>query len=353
MPELKITPEIIANTSQEKRREVIDDLLIEIREIVKDVTVGGVRGGVLDGNVDSFMSCLEQELIRVSNKGEQDEKILSVLPTHVEDIKRISKEALKVHVVGFFRSNKKELFGTIFDTNESQHSLDEYKKISLARRLYIQGFIASLLEHAHIVSEDNSFDKTVLNLSKYYSPEFSEEYFFGDYILNKINEGEYAENFWTREEVEKLFTHHFRRYFVSGFIKSLDSTLKKVAKNYKLLNTDYIYELLGSDFSKEEIEKLWTPQIKMDSAVGNINSVDESVKQIGMNYKILTTDYIYEILGEDFSKKDIEKLWTPQIKMYFAINNIKSLKKGILDWKNGKTTISIGSYEKFLKNKVN
>lgn len=248
----------------------------------------GRKSPELQTAIDNFMTYLDLEMDRISDKekaASREEELLTVLPNFKSKLAEISKDALRVHLTGFFRAHKEKFESGIFDIREDN------AEILNSRRAYIQEFVTQLLEHASIVHAEKvlkdseiPLDEMVQRLAQYYSPQWAYDYFFGNMIAIAYF-GKKEEWFSSLspdernnllQEAQDIFTLTIRKRFAVSNINPLEA-VRRVKKNLEEILTDEnMAKELG--WSVEDVQKVFVPSIRKHFAVGNINDPLEACK---------------------------------------------------------------------------
>jgi len=197
--------EVIAEPSlrdADDYRIYLKEAIADIQKVVAETHVSGSKGDRLDEKLEAFAEAVREELERLATPGASHaHDILSVIPAHKESLKEDVLEALRVHLIGFFRANENELSGSIFETPLTE----EQKR---ARSHYVQEFIANFGAHVFAVeklgwhmnvadwpsflqrsaedppaAEATEFTRSAIRrLATRKMAEFSRDFFYGPYV---------------------------------------------------------------------------------------------------------------------------------------------------------------------------
>ena len=283
----KKSQELIANPEVQKDPDYRDYLrasIADIQKIVAETRVAGRTGETLDAKLHAFGVAVEDEIEKLAIPYATDEDdILGIVPEYQEFIKEHIVEALRVHLIGFFRANETVLSGTIFEdpiTNEEQKG---------ARSHYIQEFIANFVAHFYIITEGHDSllgveEKALSRLSTRKLADFSASFFYGPYIHDTLQQ---KNIFLSTEEEETLFTDADKRKLLAHNLATLEETIERIGRNWiQLANPDYLSEHAGA--LPVPALDVFSIGIRRNLALNfSDNKLDEGIERVGTNYRLL------------------------------------------------------------------
>ncbi len=258
-------------------RLAIDD----IQKVVQETKVSAKLGDELTDKLQKFSEAVKSEMRRLaSTDGTTTSDILGIHPAHKEKLTKNVDEALRVHLIGFFRANQKDLSGTIFEepiTNEAQNR---------ARSHYIQEFISNYLAHLHIIDNDESRleNLALVRLATRKMPEFTESFFYGTYIHDCL---EKAGVHMSEEDERLLFKDWEKRRLIWNSLGSIEENIANSGKRWIALESpDYIARFAGK--LPKPVMEIFVPSVRRYMAqVGTFDSIPQLIKRGANNYRLL------------------------------------------------------------------
>jgi hypothetical protein len=292
----------------------------EVRQIV--CAVQGIAhqervGGRFSQGLVLFLNEFHKEVTEVLHA---ENNVFSFIDnTKLECIDMI-QEAIRVHLIGFYRSYKGEIEGSLFDIN-----IEGSKE---KRGAYILELTSIVFEHIiYIQKNTKSAMRAAQNLGKYYDSDFTKEYLRGSLIEEALKkEGVEMSN----DQFKSVFTETKRLHFLINNIVDPVMAMRQVGKNLREVLTDKnIKEALkkeGVEMSNEELQNLFTESKRLRFSVSNIADPLMAIQKVGKNLKkVLTDANIAKALKEEgvtMDKKELQRIFTDAKRLHFAIHNI-------------------------------
>ena len=264
-------------------RDYLRESIGDIQKVIADVRVHGKRSDELNEKLQAFGFAVENEIERLAKPGATDENdLLGVVPAHKEFLKEQIVEALRVHLIGFFRANQGDLSATIFDdaaTNEHQRQ---------ARSHYIQEFIANFCTHLSLLGSGTvDTDIGVRGISRLATrkmPDFTTDFFYGTYIHETLEKAGLA---ISSEDEKTLFSDGMKRNLLGHYLANVDERIIATAANWtRLGDPAFISQYAGE--LPISVEKLFSPGIRR--SICNHYSTDgvpTGIKLVADNYRLI------------------------------------------------------------------
>jgi len=305
----------------------------DVQFVVRETNATGGRSKELEGYLKSFAVAVKEIIATPGVEGD----ILSVLPANREKMYELTTDALHVHLIGFFRANNLNVRGSIFDP-DLPHTDAEGVRI---RRHYVQEFISTLEEHAFVIDDDpegllGSTKNAALattNLATRYSPQFSCEFFHGDYIKNIINAGVSEESRISDEIIRDTFTA-YNRVYIAGGVANVERAIRKAGDHLRLMTDGWLLEKLNE---KPRTQKdLWTLEQVRDSFSSSIRGrlaiknregkLETAIERVRDSARRITDSWILTTVNNGIAEKnrwtpdDVTTIFTPNLRMRMALD---------------------------------
>ena len=332
--------EVIAEPSlrdADDYRIYLKEAIADIQKVVAETHVSGSKGDRLDEKLEAFAEAVREELERLATPGASHaHDILSVIPAHKESLKEDVLEALRVHLIGFFRANENELSGSIFETPLTE----EQKR---ARSHYVQEFIANFGAHVFAVeklgwhmnvadwpsflqrsaedppaAEATEFTRSAIRrLATRKMAEFSRDFFYGPYVHATLQKANIT---LSAEDEAHLFSHSTKRHFCYQVLGKLDDAIIATSKTWLSLG--------DPDFVAKHTQGVLPPDalsqnVRYHIAVYSRAAPEAGLRRFGENVRLIMDS---ERLTKEMEKRedirivrDVEKIrenfgkWAPLV----------------------------------------